>query len=73
MEFGIAAISIPSCALQRRDNANADSLSRQTEWKNNLRPEKGEKCDSRAGAEVNWTGLTLIMFIVFVHSVKIAT
>ena len=30
-------------------------------------------CDRRAEAEVNWTGLTLIMFIVFVHSVKIAT
>ena len=25
-----------------RDNANADSLSRQAEWQNNLRPEKGE-------------------------------
>ena len=30
-------------------------------------------CDRRAEAEVNWTGVTLIMFIAFVHSVKIAT
>ena len=30
-------------------------------------------CDRRAEAEVNWTGLTLIKFIVFVHSVNIAT
>ena len=28
--------------LKGRDNANADSLSRQAEWQNNLRPEKGE-------------------------------
>ena len=32
---------------------------------------RGKECDRRA--EVNWTGLTLIMFIVFAHSVKIAT
>ena len=31
------------------------------------------ECDRRAEAEVNWTALTLIMFIVFVHRVKIAT
>ena len=30
-------------------------------------------CDRRAEAEVNWIGLTLIMFIVVVLSVKIAT
>ena len=34
---------------------------------------RGKECDRRAEAEVNWTGLTLIMFIVFVLSVKIAT
>ena len=62
-----------------RDNANADSHSRQDEWQNNLRPEKGKECGRRAEAEaeaeaeVNWTGLTIIMFIVFVNSVKIAT
>ena len=34
---------------------------------------RGKECDRRAEAEINWTGLTLIMFIVFAHTVKIAT
>ena len=30
---------------------------------------RGKECDRRVEAEVNWAGLTLIMFIVFVHTV----
>ena len=33
---------------------------------------RGKECDRRAEAEVNWTRLALIMFIVFVHNVNIA-
>ena len=33
---------------------------------------RGKECERRAEAEVNWTGLTLMRFVVFVHSVKTA-